>query len=314
MSNIKIAILGATSQIARDLIAIISFEKSIELFLFGRYPEKISIWLNNLGLHKSQFVGSFDTFSSQHFDVIINFIGIGSPSAALEMGPSIFDITSQYDELAINYLKKAPQCRYIFLSSGAAYCSTFKIPADETTNAIVDINNLHPQDWYGVSKLHAECRHRALSSLPIVDIRVFNYFSHSQNMQSRFLITDIVRSIRDRKTLKTSSEIMFRDYITPKDFHSIISAILDSPPKNDVIDCYSKSPIEKFILLEAFKDEFGLQYQYEKNVIGVNATGRKPYYYSLNKRASQFGYQPSLTSLEGVIFETQLFFKKLDSN
>ncbi len=308
MSNIKIAILGATSQIARDLIAIISSEKSIALFLFGRHPEKISNWLNNLGLHEPQFVGSFETFSSQDFDVIINFIGIGSPSGTLEMGPSIFDITTQYDELAINYLKKAPQCRYIFLSSGAAYCSTFKIPADETTNAIVDINNLHPQDWYGVSKLHAECRHRSLSSLPIVDIRVFNYFSHSQDMESRFLITDIVRSIRDQTILKTSSETMVRDYITPKDFYNIISVILDSPPKNDVIDCYSKSPIEKSILLDAMKEEFGLQYEYAENAEGINATGRKPHYYSLNKRASQFGYQPSLTSLEGIIYEAKHIF------
>jgi hypothetical protein len=123
--------------------------------------------------------------------------------------------------------------------------------------------------------------------------------------ESRFLITDIVRSSRDRTILKTSSEIMVRDYITPKDFHSIISAILDSPPKNDVIDCYSKSPIEKSILLETFKVEFGLQYQYEESAISVNATGRKPHYYSLNKRASQFGYQPSLTSLEGLIYEAK---------
>jgi nucleoside-diphosphate-sugar epimerase len=127
-------------------------------------------------------------------------------------------------------------------------------------------------------------------------------------MESRFLITDIVRSIHDQTILKTSSEVMVRDYITPKDFHSIINAILNSPPKNGVIDCYSKSPIEKSILLEAMRENFGLQYKYVENADGVNATGRKPYYYSLNKRASQFGYQPSLTSLEGIIYEAKHIF------
>lgn len=305
MLNIKVAILGATSQIAQDFIKRISSEKTIELFLFGRHPERISDWLDSLGLLQQKFVGCFETFSSQDYDVIINFVGVGNPFKVLEMGASIFDITSQFDELVINYLKKRRQCRYIFLSSGAAYCSSFKHPADETTNAIIDINNLYTQDWYALSKLHAECRHRSLSSLPIVDIRVFNYFSHSQDMELPFLITDIVRSIRDQTILKTSPEVMIRDYITPKDFHGIINAILNSPPQNDVIDCYSKSPIEKSILLETFKDEFGLQYQYEENAIGVNATGQKPHYYSLNKRAAQFGYQPSLTSLEGLIYEAR---------
>jgi hypothetical protein len=53
------------------------------------------------------------------------------------------------------------------------------------------------------------------------------------------------------------------------------------------------------------KEEFGLQYEYAENAEGINATGRKPYYYSLNKRASLFGYQPSLTSLEGIIYEAK---------
>jgi nucleoside-diphosphate-sugar epimerase len=304
----NIGILGSTSEIAKDLIILLANQKDKDLHLFARRPEEVVKWLNNIGLSEIKHVDSFENFGTQKFDVIINFVGVGNPLKAAAMGSSIFDVTIYYDELALKYLHKNPTCRYIFLSSGAAYCSTFKIPVDEMTNAIVDINNLKPQDWYGVSKLHAECRHRSLNSLSIVDIRVFNYFSSSQDMESRFLITDIVRSIRDQAILKTSAEVMVRDYITPKDFHSIINAILNSPPKNDVIDCYSKSPIEKSILLEAMKKEFGLQYEYAENVSGVNATGQKPNYYSLNKRASQFGYQPSLTSLEGIIYEAKLIF------
>jgi nucleoside-diphosphate-sugar epimerase len=304
----KIAILGATSEIAKDLIVSLSNDNNNYLHLFARRPQEVIKWLNKMQLSKIKHVDFFDDFGTQNFDVIINFVGVGNPLKAATMGSYIFDLTIYYDELALKYLQKNPKCRYIFLSSGAAYCSTFKTPAEETTNAIVDINNIQSQDWYGISKLHAECRHRSLGSLPIVDIRVFNYFSHTQDMESRFLVTDIVRSICDQTVLKTSSEVMVRDYITPKDFHNIINSIFNSPPKNGVIDCYSKSPIEKSILLETMKEEFGLQYEYTENDIGVNATGRKPYYYSLNKRASQFGYQPSLTSLEGIIYEAKYIF------
>jgi len=37
----------------------------------------------------------------------------------------------------------------------------------------------------------------------------------------------------------------------------------------------------------------------------VNATGGKPYYYSLNTRAADFGYRPTLTSLEGILIEAK---------
>jgi nucleoside-diphosphate-sugar epimerase len=253
----KICILGATSEIAKDLIILLSNEKDKDLHLFARRPEEVNKWLNNIGLLKIKHVNFFDDFGTQNFDVIINFVGVGNPLKAAAMGSSIFDITFYYDELALEYLHKNPTCRYIFLSSGAAYCSTFKIPADETTNAIVDINNLQPQDWYGVSKLHAECRHRSLSSLPIVDIRVFNYFSSTQEMNARFLITDIMRAINDKSLLKVSSDNIYRDYLHPSDFYQLVCKILAAPRINTAVDCYTQAPIDKINLLVRMHKKFG---------------------------------------------------------
>ena len=303
-----IAILGASSQIAKDLIISFSLNRNNTMHLFARRPKDFTEWMKCISLAGNYQVDDFSVFGTQEFDVIINFVGTGNPSKTAEMGSAIFDVTLQFDELALRYIRQHPACRYIFLSSGAAYGSNFDLHVGIGSKAAIAINDLQPNDWYGVAKLHAECRHRSFPHLPIVDIRIFNYFSHTQDMDARFLITDIMRSIRDQTILKTSSEIMVRDYITPKDFYSIINAILDSPPKNDAIDCYSKSPIEKSILLEAMKEEFGLQYEYAENAEGINSTGRKPYYYSLNKRASLFGYQPSLTSLEGIIYEAKNIF------
>jgi len=300
----QIAILGATSQIAKDLIVAFSKQDNHELVLFARRPEIVMQWLASVGLSGEYAVKDFAAFNTdEHFDALLNFVGVGDPAQAAAMGASIFDVTLKYDQLALNYLEQHPHCRYIFLSSGAAYGSSFDAPVDENTKATFAINNLQPQDWYAVAKLHAECRHRSLAHLPIIDIRVFNYFSHTQDMSARFLITDIVRAIRDKTVLKTSADYIVRDFIHHSDFYKLVLALLATPATNAVVDCYSKVPIDKSALLTAMQENFGLQYEIIDANAGVNATGSKPHYYSLNTKADNFGYQPSFTSLEGLMLE-----------
>jgi nucleoside-diphosphate-sugar epimerase len=306
----RIAILGATSQIARDLVQTLLANHGHDLTLYARRPEAVTHWMAGVGLRSQCAVADFAAFNSnQHFDVILNFVGVGNPVHAVAMGASIFDVTLQYDELALNYVREHPNCRYIFLSSGAAYGAGFDAPVDGSSTAAVPINNLKPQDWYGVAKLYAECRHRAQTTLPIVDIRVFNYFSSTQDMEARFLITDILRSIREKTVLKTSADYIVRDFIHPLDFYSLVNSILAAPATNAVLDAYSKAPIDKPTLLAAMQESFGLQYEIVAAGASVNATGGKSRYYSLNKGAAEFGYEPKLTSLEGIFHE---FSKILD--
>ena len=300
----RLAILGATSQIAKDLVLAFAKQDHHELVLFARRPDIVTQWLISVGLSKHYAVSDFAAFSTDlHFDAILNFVGVGDPAQAAAMGASIFDVTLKYDQMALSYLDNHPLCRYIFLSSGAAYGASFEAPADENTKATVAINNLQPQDWYAVAKLHAECRHRSLAQLPIIDIRVFNYFSHTQDMSARFLITDIVRAIRDKTVLKTSSDYIVRDFIHPSDFYNLVIALLTLPATNAVVDCYSKAPIDKPTLLAAMQGKYGLQYETVATALSINATGSKPHYYSSNTRAADFGYLPSMTSLESLIEE-----------
>ena len=83
----------------------------------------------------------------------------------------------------------------------------------------------------------------------------------------------------------------------------IICAILAAPATNAVVDAYSKSPICKPTLLVTMHEKFGLKYEIVQTGAGVNATGGKPHYYSTNTKASEFGYLPQLTALEGVLLE-----------
>ena len=299
----RIAVLGATSQIAKDLVVSFSADAAHTLHLFARRPDEVSKWLASVGLAGRYSVDAFAEFGTQEFDAVINFVGVGNPAQAVAMGSSIFDVTLRFDEMVLEYLKTHPACRYLFLSSGAAYGSDFRRPADESTVASVAINRLAPHEWYGVAKLHAECRHRAHPELSIIDIRVFNYFSHTQDIDARFLITDILRAIRDKTVLKTSADYIVRDFLHPSDFYCLVRALLAAPPANATIDCYSREPIDKPTLLAIMQEKFGLQYEITGVTAGVNATGGKPYYYSLNRRAADFGYQPSLTSLEGLLIE-----------
>jgi len=299
----KIAILGATSQIAKDLIASFSSGSDKQLHLFARRPEEVSLWLATLGLTERYPVDPFSEFAKQDFDAVINFVGAGNPAQIVAIGSAIFDVTLQYDQMVLDYLAQHPSCRYLFLSSGAAYGSNFTQPANSDTPATFPINNFAPQDWYGVAKLHAECRHRARPELSIIDIRVFNYFSRTQDINARFLITDICRAIRDKSVLKVSADNPARDYLHPADFYQLVSILLAAPATNTAVDCYSKAPIDKLSLLASLQNKFGLEYEITAENTSVNATGSKPHYYSLNKRAGDFGYRPMFSSLDGVMEE-----------
>ena len=297
----NIAILGATSQIAKDLIVSFSAEETKGLHLFARRPDDVKKWLNDIGLSERYLVDEFGGFGTQAFDAIINFVGVGNPAQAAAMGASIFDVTLQYDELALNYVRQHPECRYLFLSSGAAYGSSFNEPVTCDTKAKIVINHLESHEWYGVAKLHAECRHRAHPELHIIDIRIFNFFSHTQDIEARFLITDILRAVRDKTVLKTSSDYIVRDYLHPSDFHQMVSVLLSATPTNMAVDCYTRAPIDKPSLLAAMQEQFGLRYDVVSTKAAVNATGNKPHYYSLNRIAADFAYQPRLTSIDGIL-------------
>lgn len=302
----NIAILGATSQIARDLIASFSVGEDKLLHLFARRPDEVTKWLISVGLAGRYPVDDFAQFAKQEFDAVINFVGVGNPAQAAAMGNSIFDITLRFDQMVLDYLQTHPACRYLFLSSGAAYGSSFMEPANRNTPAIVAINNLAPQEWYGVAKLHAECRHRSYPERSIIDIRVFNYFSRTQDLSARFLITDILRAIRDKAVLKTSPDYIMRDFLSPPDFYQLVGKLLSSPAANAAVDCYTREPIDKPALLAAMQEKFGLRYEIASAAASVNATGSKPRYYSLNRRAAEFGYRPAMTSLEGIVRESSV--------
>lgn len=299
----RVAILGASSQIARDLILSLAGAGQTALLLYVRDTAAAQRWLL---AHQLDFpVASYADYGQAPHDAVLNFVGVGDPQRAARMGGAIFGVTQEFDDLALRELHRHPERRYIFLSSGAAYGSGFEQPAGPDTAAVVPLNQLKPQDYYAVAKLHAECKHRALPDLAITDLRVFNYFSRTQDLDARFFITDLLRALRDDSVLQTSAANMVRDYLHPADFHQLVSRVLAAPPANRALDCYSAAPVEKTVLLAAMAERFGLRYEIGPAAV-VNATGAKPHYYSLNRQAAELGYHPTHTSIDGIAVESAI--------
>jgi len=300
----RIAVLGATSQIAKDMVLMFAASSSNELSLYARKPDVVIQWMRQASISGRYSVNDFTDFTNdKKYDAILNFVGVGDPARAAILGVSILEITQTFDEMALSYLRCNPECRYIFLSSGAAYGSNFESPVDISSKAINKINSFQIQDAYGISKLYAECQHRLLQSFPIIDIRIFNYFSRTQDVAARYLISDIARSIKKREKLVISPEYMVRDFLNPIDFYQLINSVLAKPAANDVLDCYSLAPIDKPTLLIKLQEIFGLEFESLPAADTINSENKKTHYYSLNRRAAAYGYQPTLTSIDGIIIE-----------
>lgn len=299
----RIAIVGASSQIAKDLICSFLDEQNTHLLLYVRDITAAVHWVQNKGLDTTNCtIHDYAEYGKDPHDVVINFVGVGDPQRAAAMGASIFDLTLKFDSLILNDLQHNPKRKYIFLSSGAAYGDVFKDPAKETTSARFDINSIKQQDYYAISKLHAEARHRSCSDLAITDIRVFNYFSRTQDLNARFFITDCLRAIRDKQILRTSADNIVRDFLHPNDFFQLINCILKSGHSNSAVDCYTRKASEKKEILGLLQQKFGLNYTVIDSLGDeiVNATGTKQYYYSINRAAKKYGYVPKYSSLECV--------------
>jgi hypothetical protein len=68
--------------------------------------------------------------------------------------------------------------------------------------------------------------------------------------------------------------------------------------------------VDKKTLLQALQKNFNFNYKISDGHFGLNATGIKKHYYSLNHGASQFGYEPLFTALDCVTQEIEIYLNK----
>jgi nucleoside-diphosphate-sugar epimerase len=302
MSTKSIAILGCTGHVGKNLIYYFGREERFELVLFSRDKKKIKKIVSENHFKNNFTLNNYEEFNESKFDVIINCIGISDPAKIESEEKIIMKLTEDFDQLILDYLKNNSDVKLINFSSGAVYGEEINSPINDTTPFSL---NAHSQ--YAIAKIKSEIRHRGLDKLNIVDLRLFSFFSRFMDLNSRFLISEIISSIKQNKKLITNEFDFYRDYIHPKDLFSLLKKCINKNPINDVFDLYSKKPIGKFELLNSLKDNFGLQYEVRPNSGFPSPTGFKKNYYSESRKAKLLGYEPQYSSIETIVNEMKYF-------
>lgn len=304
----KFAIVGATSHIAKGLIFFLKDEKSIELHLYARNLEKVVEFLKLIS-YEDPVVKPFSEFRNDRIDVIINCIGISFSLDSKILGGNVFELTEQFDQLILNYIKNNQETMYINFSSGAVYGTSFDKPASESSKTIIKVNNIRDEDYYRIAKLNAEAKHRSMSYFNIIDLRIFGYYSRFINLSKNYLMTDIISCIKEKRMLKTGSDNIIRDYIHPLDLTNIIRVCCENKKLNHAMDVKSLKPISKMEILNYFTQIHGLNFEIVEDYGGHSATGQKLNYYSENKNIDIIQFNPKYTSLDCIEKETEELMK-----
>jgi hypothetical protein len=311
----SIALFGSTSHIAKGLIYNFLREGAAEIHLFTTSPDKAEDFLAEIGatIGKGSYIHiDYDDVMKGTFDVVINCVGPGTLNKMQGDYSRYFTIGEKYDNLAISYLQyKCPESLYISFSSGAIYGRGHSAPADENSVNFIPVNNVAPQDYYGITRLYTEAKHRSLTNLNIVDLRVFSYFSRFIDLNDDYFITAVINSVISKMRLKTDDVNIVRDYLHPADLFEAVEKCIVTKKINSAIDINSSKSIDKKTILEYFSSEYGLQYDITQSVDIVSATGTKDVYCSNNKESSIIGYNPRFSSMDTIIQETRFIHSVL---
>jgi len=307
----KIAILGATSHIAKGLLYNFNKNETNEFFLFARSTGRLLEFLKSIDCGENFHLKGFEELSKERYDVIINCIGISSASDFKERVSSYFRLTEQFDNLVLDYINEHPDTLYINFSSGAVYGTDFSVPVDESSYSRWDINHISEADYYGIAKLNSEAKHRALKDMNIVDLRVFGYFSRFIDLKSRFLLSEIISCAKEGKEFVTTSDNIIRDYVHPKDLMLLIELCIDKFSINNVFDVYSLKSVAKFEIIDYFISQYGLKCTVKDNIKISTVTGNKDNYCSNNRKAEGIGYNPEFTSMDSIIQESSVILESI---
>ena len=299
----RIAILGATGHVARNLIVALGADSSTELLLYARRPDAVRSFLDTWPVSAGCRLAEIAAFGSEPVDAVINCVGYGDPAGVADAGGSVYELTTFFESLVLEYLERRPATRYVAFSSGAVYGTRFSEPAGDETRAVIAVNDIGPSDHYGIAKLAAEGGHRAAADLAITDLRLFGLFSRHIDLSARYFMTDVVDAIRTGRELRTGPGDMWRDYVDPRDLAALVRAVLAADAANDVFDVTSAAPVSKFEMLAFFAKEHGLKYAVDESLVLPAATGAKTNYYSTSTRAERIGYRPRHTALQAVARE-----------
>lgn len=305
----NIAILGATSHIAKGLIYNFLQSSEFNLHLYARSAAKVNDFLTAIGrtADKNYIIyEGFADFPNRDYDAVINCVGAGTLNKHKGDYTAYFTVTEEYDNLVIAYLRHShPQTLYVSFSSGAVYGKDFLAPAEENTTNCIRVNHINKEDYYAITRLNAEAKHRSFQDLKIVDLRLFSYFSRFIDLTDGYFITELLNCILNKELFITNDINIARDYVHPDDISAMIKKCVAVGKINDAFDVMSAQPVAKQEILDYFANEYGLRYKVDASLKHVGATGLKNVYCSNYNKAAVIGYKPELSSLDTIKQESK---------
>jgi nucleoside-diphosphate-sugar epimerase len=277
MNQKKIAIMGARGHVATNIYW--QLRDNNEIYQFSR--EQIE------DPQGGYLVYPYSDFFNYDYDLIINCVGFGNPEEIETAGVQLFLVTEEYDNKVLSYLNEHPNTRYIFISSGAVHNQFF-------------VDDLQKKNFYQISKINAEAKHRSLPALNIVDIRLYSFFTRFTNLDSKFFMSALIKAILTKTVFVTNEREMIRDYINPKDLINLIELSLKPKHLNEGFDIYSLSPISKFEILRYFQDKCRLKVKFDNRYKSFSSVGKDIYASTFKRKAAILGYKPKYTSLKTI--------------
>lgn len=304
----SVAILGATSHIAKGLTCRFLREGGVDLHLYTRSPEAVRGFLAAAapGPAGGTVHAGYGDFAGSAHDVVVNCVGVGPVNKLGGDYSRYFTVTEEYDNLVLAWLRaRRPGALYISLSSGAVYGRGLSAPVGEESENCIRVNPIGKEDYYGIARLNAEAKHRSFEQLRIVDLRIFAYFSRFIDLTDRYFVTEVLNCVLSGRELVTGGTDMVRDYLHPDDLFSAVSRCIAAGAVNAAYDLRSARPASKFEILEHFAAAHGLRYRVDPTLSCASATGTKDVYCSTSGRASEIGYEPAHTSMDTIRQESQ---------
>jgi hypothetical protein len=235
----KILILGHTGHIGRGLFEELGKEHEVN------------------GSSRSE---PWDDWILQRYDIIINCVGTGTPKNTAEAGNGIIETTFLVDQAVLSYMNtaKGKDTMYVYLSSGVA---------DE---------RFFDMSPYAVSKVATEMVHRAHVDKWIIDLRIYSYLSEYIDLESGFLITEMIKCVLSHETFICEERNLERNYMGSYALASWIIHYYEKGKENKAKVSVSYESISMTELLKIFSYRYNLDIGYSDNNKYSNKTQYVP--------------------------------------
>ena len=298
----RIAILGGTSHLAKSLVDTNAQQGKWNIDLYVRDIPRAEAFIRNYpGCETATEVLPINSFNqNSNCDALVNCVGFGTPTGVSAAASNLFIVTQLYDQLIDLFLQKQPSTPVVSFSSGAIYGSQLAEPVKDGHVAHFAVDPVDPVDFYRITKLASEAYHRSLFDKPIVDIRLFNFFSEFIDLTTGFLVADIVSALLTDNPFVTNRIDVARDFFHPTDLYRLVDSIIRAGNLNAAVDTISLEPITKLDLIGRCQREYGLKVAFRENTFD-SPTGIKSCYYSQGSGKNRIiDFYPEFSSWDSI--------------